>query len=180
VLARAADKWARAGCGSWSAGLTGRARWQGAGEGKSERPDPKRAVGIGFDLIKHGLPDLRRMPKIYSPARTGLPGHQQWRRSCPWRRPARDEGTLGPHGAGKGSRRFKGTWRTRAWAQHRHRALVGGSPQRGGSVATRLYSDEQSRTTEYKQGKIRAGCGGQISPGSTGRIKDLTKGPRAQ
>ena len=23
-------------------------------------------------------------------------------------------------------------------------------------------------------------CGGQISPGSTGRIKDLTKGPRAQ
>jgi hypothetical protein len=22
-------------------------------------------------------------------------------------------------------------------------------------------------------------CGGQISPGSTGRIKDLTKGPRA-
>jgi hypothetical protein len=24
------------------------------------------------------------------------------------------------------------------------------------------------------------GCGGQISPGSTGRIKDLTKGPRAQ
>jgi hypothetical protein len=25
-----------------------------------------------------------------------------------------------------------------------------------------------------------AGCGGQISPGSTGRVKDLTKGPRAQ
>jgi hypothetical protein len=23
-------------------------------------------------------------------------------------------------------------------------------------------------------------CGGQISPGSTGRVKDLTKGPRAQ
>jgi hypothetical protein len=29
---------------------------------------------------------------------------------------------------------------------------------------------------EYNQGY----CGGQISPGSTGRIKDLTKGPRAQ
>jgi hypothetical protein len=27
---------------------------------------------------------------------------------------------------------------------------------------------------------IGTGCGGQISPGSTGRIKDLTKGPRDQ
>ena len=30
------------------------------------------------------------------------------------------------------------------------------------------------------QTKAWRDCGGQISPGSTGRIKDLTKGPRAQ
>jgi hypothetical protein len=28
--------------------------------------------------------------------------------------------------------------------------------------------------------KLERECGGQISPGSTRRVKDLTKGPRAQ
>jgi hypothetical protein len=32
----------------------------------------------------------------------------------------------------------------------------------------------------YKLSKALYRCGGQISPGSTGRVKDLTKGPRAQ
>jgi hypothetical protein len=31
-----------------------------------------------------------------------------------------------------------------------------------------------------KSARRSGACGGQISPGSTGRIKDLTKGPRAQ
>jgi hypothetical protein len=54
MQARAADKWARAGSGLGSAGVTGRAR----------RSDPKRVVRIRFHLIKHGSPDLRRTPKI--------------------------------------------------------------------------------------------------------------------
>jgi hypothetical protein len=40
---------------------------------------------------------------------------------------------------------------TGAWA------LEGGGPQRGGLVAVRLYSSEQSRTTEGRKGKIRGG-----------------------
>jgi hypothetical protein len=31
-----------------------------------------------------------------------------------------------------------------------------------------------------KSARRSGACGGQISPGSTGRIKDLMKGPRAQ
>jgi hypothetical protein len=31
-----------------------------------------------------------------------------------------------------------------------------------------------------KSARRSGACGGQISPGSTGRMKDLTKGPRAQ
>jgi hypothetical protein len=39
----------------------------------------------------------------------------------------------------------------------------------------RIFGSIISKSTQ------RSGaCGGQISPGSTGRIKDLTKGPRAQ
>jgi hypothetical protein len=46
-----------------------------------------------------------------------------------------------------------------------------GRPQAG----PRIFGPIISKSTQ------RSGaCGGQISPGSTGRIKDLTKGPRAQ
>jgi hypothetical protein len=39
-----------------------------------------------------------------------------------------------------------------------------------------IYIDQIVRL----HGIPRTICGGQISPGSTGRIKDLTKGPKAQ
>jgi hypothetical protein len=78
--------------------------------GKSEQPDPKRPVGIRFDLIKPGPCNLRRTPEIYWSARAGLLGCQQWRRSLPRRRPAEDEGAgaMGAPGHLEGLQEFGG------------------------------------------------------------------------
>jgi hypothetical protein len=43
-----------------------------------------------------------------------------------------------------------------------------------GSDESEVSSDEENSSDSFEEG----GCGGQISPRSTRRIKDLTKGPR--
>jgi hypothetical protein len=40
--------------------------------------------------------------------------------------------------------------------------------------------NDEGRLPSFSQRVVTTACGGQISPGSTRRIKDLTKGPRAQ
>jgi hypothetical protein len=45
-------------------------------------------------------------------------------------------------------------------------------------IRLKSYVDNRRRPLEFEEGDYV--CGGQISPGSTGRVKDLTRGPRAQ
>jgi hypothetical protein len=53
------------------------------------------------------------------------------------------------------------------------------SPSTSGSDAASVTSKRHERK-KFSKIPLRYPCGGQISPGSTRRIKDLTKGPWAQ
>jgi hypothetical protein len=63
------------------------------------------------------------------------------------------------------------------------RASGGDAARRGGGDATGVVAGTRRAWRRADSGDVAQrgdGCGGQISPGSTVRIKDLTKGPRAQ
>jgi hypothetical protein len=47
-------------------------------------------------------------------------------------------------------------------------------------VMEKLKQDKLNNHIVNTYTKLGPLCGGQISPGSTGRVKDLTRGPRAQ
>jgi hypothetical protein len=65
----------------------------------------------------------------------------------------------GPRGTRHGSGKFGEVWRTRPWAQHRHKGAEGNGSRQGDLAVTQSYSGEQSRITEGRQGENKGRIG---------------------
>jgi hypothetical protein len=73
-----------------------------------------------------------------------------------------------------------GTMQSTIAPKSRCSTVTSDSPVNYSGVTLEKPEGEEFGLVRSWLGMAMGRCGGQISPGSTGRIKDLTKGPRAQ